>query len=184
MPDNAAASCADGCPDGQFAGPCGEPGEKQIGNVRARDEKHECYSSQQDEQPGPVVANDEVAEHLRRGATFLVELRMIDREIVNDSSELFLHLRQRHVRATTAVQLQIVLVVHRQAFRRKRDWNEYLGCAGECFECWRQYADDLIGQAVHANLTADHLGIAAEPSLPQPGRQNCHLFTTRPILRF
>ena len=75
------------------------------------------HRRQQHEQPRAVVADDEVAQHLRRGIHAPVELRMIDREVVHDTRELLVNLRQRHVRAPPAVELQVVFVVHRPGAR-------------------------------------------------------------------
>ena len=66
LPDDAAASRADGGADGDFARPAGGARQQQAGHVGAGDQQHAAYRAQQNEERGAHVAHQKLLHGLDR----------------------------------------------------------------------------------------------------------------------
>lgn len=82
--------------------------------------------------------------------------------------EFIVHLGQRDIAAPPSVQLEVVLVVHGQAFGGERDGHPQLEFRREVIERLAHHAHDLVRHTVHPDRLADHCGIGPVATLPQP----------------
>ncbi len=182
LTDDAATAGANGGANRQLTGTGGKSCQQEIGDVCACDHQHQDDCGEQHEQSGAEIADHEVGQHLCRDAPFDVELRMIALEISSHALELLVDLCKRHISPAPAVHLEKMLVEHRQPLGRERSRHQELCCGGERVERGWHDADDLVRKPVQSDRPAHDAGIASEPALPQPRRQDDDLLTAGSVL--
>ena len=81
-------SGADGRPDRELAAPRRSPGQQQVRDVGARDQKHDAHGREQDPEGRPEVAKHRVVEQGDRGPLTAVGLRILLLEPEHDGFHL------------------------------------------------------------------------------------------------
>ena len=80
------------------------------------------------------------------------------------------------------MELQVVLVVHREPFRRERDRHDHVGSLRDRVEARGHDADDGVRHVVQAEGLSEHVGPRAEAAGPQAMAEDHHLLAPRRVL--
>ena len=181
--DDAAASRAERYAHRDFTRALRRPGQQQIGDVRAGDQKHERDGAHEREQHEPErSAAVALVERHDRGANVLVGVGIVAREGGCDRLEFRAGLRDRHTGREAAEHLQIShIAFHLGQVRQQRERHPQVGVDGE-LEPLRHHSDHRREHFVHFDRAPDNRWIAPVPSLPDAVPEDHHRLRSRAIV--
>jgi hypothetical protein len=168
--------------DGQLARADGETREEEIRGVAAGDRQHERDRQQQHHQAKAEVADNGLVQPFAGGAAVDVLVGMVAPQALGDSRQFTVDLRQRDVLPTAPVQVQVVLVVHRQPLDGECHRYDHLGLVGNRLKGQRHHADHGVRLAVEAQDLSERVRSSAEAPQPQTMPDHRDQIAPRPIL--
>ena len=161
--------------------PRGAASEQQVGNIGACDQQHECDGAEQNPQRADDIAIEKIVlQRLDGGAPALIRFRVVRGDLSRHRVHVGVGLRDRDARLEPRHhQNPVIFVVDEFRFERQRYVQLTLHAVGRA---GRQHADDRVLLAIHADLLADDMAIAAEPILPElVGQNRFELFAKLPF---
>ena len=175
-PSQSPAPGAEGRPDGNLPLARFSANEKQIRDVRSRDQQYERDRTQEDPQHRGHLAHQPLLQRCDCGkpAGTIEELALDVRESFGDASlqhgDLLLREVQRDARRQTRKSLRTerTKAARRIQPKRNKEASARIG-KGESFG---HDADNLRANAVDVDAPADHARVTTEVGLPEPMREN------------
>ena len=182
LPDDAPAAGAECRPNRELPRTDRKARQQQVGGVAAGDDQHRRDREQEDEQPQPEISDDELVQALAAGTAIFVLVGMVAHQPFGEAGELVVHLCERDVGAPPAVHLEVVLVVHDQAFRCERDGDDDIGTICDGVERGGHHPDDRVRHIVQKQRLPERVGPSTEAAGPQAVPEHRHLLSPRRVL--
>ena len=165
--------------DGELAfAACGAD-EQQISHVGAGDQQDQAHGTQQDKEGFPGLVHDGIAKGLDREFEAGILDGIQAKKLLERELQLRVGLLQRDARLETRRNPKEVALVGAVGLELEGDPQLRLRIGHEVSP---EDADDCVGLASQRQRTPDHIGIAAEPPLPESVTQHNHIAAVGHVL--
>src|SRR6185369_17479029 len=178
---NGPTSCAERGPNRDLLASHCRLRQKQIRDVRTRDQQHEPNRAKQNQHRQTQIADVVSMQRARDKAETFVCARVFSGQSLPDPCEIGIRALNADAGLQTSDQSEIVIAASTRLVGLHGPRRPQLSLTKWKEEAARHYADDRIRFSIKRDVAIDDRGIAIEASLPERVTQNNHVLLPRLI---